>query len=82
MFKKILIANRGEIALRIICACKELGMAVENLVVLLMVTVQRTPSTRITVNARAPLLIDSSARLAAQYVFPSDRYQVQHLITA
>ncbi len=26
MFEKILIANRGEIALRIICACKELGI--------------------------------------------------------
>jgi len=26
MFKKIMIANRGEIALRIICACKELGI--------------------------------------------------------
>ena len=26
MFDKILIANRGEIALRIICACKELGI--------------------------------------------------------
>ena len=29
MFKKILIANRGEIALRIICACKELGIRTE-----------------------------------------------------
>ena len=27
MFQKILIANRGEIALRIICACKELGIS-------------------------------------------------------
>src|SRR5476651_2659897 len=26
MFNKILVANRGEIALRIICACKELGI--------------------------------------------------------
>src|SRR5689334_17501263 len=26
MFRKVLIVNRGEIALRIICACKELGI--------------------------------------------------------
>src|SRR5271168_329981 len=26
MFRKLLIANRGEIALRVVCACKELGI--------------------------------------------------------
>ena len=27
MFRKVLVANRGEIALRIIAACKELGIS-------------------------------------------------------
>jgi flagellar assembly factor FliW len=64
-------------------ACDDLGMNVSNLVTLLIVSVHRTPAkTMLTVNARAPLLIDSSMRLAAQYVFQTDRYQVQHVITA
>jgi flagellar assembly factor FliW len=62
--------------------CKELGMNVESLVTLLIVSVQRTPGkTQVSVNARAPLLIDTSSRLAAQYVFTTDRYLVQQPIS-
>lgn len=60
-------------------ACAELKISVESLVTLLIVSVHRGPAkTVISGNARAPLLIDTSMRLAAQYVFASDRYQVQH----
>jgi flagellar assembly factor FliW len=63
-------------------ASRQLGIAVENLVTLLIVSVHRNQGKAMpSVNARAPLLIDTSARLAAQYVFPTDRYEVQHDIT-
>jgi flagellar assembly factor FliW len=63
-------------------ACTELGIAVDNVVSLLIVSVHRSPGkTVLSVNARAPLFIDSSMRLAAQYVFQADRYKVQHPIT-
>lgn len=63
-------------------ACVELGIQKENLAVLLIVSVHRSvKGVSITVNARAPLLIDSSSRIAAQYVFQSDKYKVQHPIT-
>lgn len=63
-------------------ACNELGISVENMVALLIVTVHRMAGkTTLSVNARAPLLIDTSMKLAAQYVFSSDRYKVQHTIT-
>ncbi len=64
-------------------ACTELGIAKESLAVLLIVTVHRTPSkVTLSVNARAPVLIDSSARIAVQHVFQSDKYKVQHVISA
>ncbi len=63
-------------------ASRELDIKVENLALLLIVSVHRTPQkVSLSVNARAPLLIDSSARLAAQYVFQSEKYKVQHYIT-
>ena len=62
-------------------ACNELEMNIEHLAVLLIVSVHRSPSkVSLSVNARAPLLIDSKMRMAAQYVFLNDKYQVQHFI--
>ena len=63
-------------------ACVEVGIKPENLAVVLIVSVHRSPEkVSISVNARAPILIDASTRLAAQYVFKSDKYQVQHYIS-
>lgn len=64
-------------------ASTELGIQADNLAVLLIASVHRAPDkVTISVNARAPLLIDASLRLAAQYVFQTDKYKVQHYITA
>ena len=64
-------------------ACKELNISVENLAILLIVSVHRgAQKVSLSVNARAPILIDSSMRLAAQHVFQTEKYKVQHYITA
>lgn len=63
-------------------ASRELNIKIESLAILLIVSVHRTPQkVSLSVNARAPLLIDSSMRLAAQHVFQADKYKVQHYIT-
>lgn len=64
-------------------ACKDLDIPSGELAILLIVSVHRSATTvTLSVNARAPLLIDTKRMLAAQYVFPHDRYKVQHTITA
>ena len=62
-------------------AAQDLKVLVENLVVLFVVSVHRIPgAVTLSVNARAPLLIDSVARVAVQYVFQADKYKVQQPI--
>ncbi len=64
-------------------ACEDVGMAYEALAVLLMVTVHRSlDKVVLSVNARAPLLIDADQRQAVQYVFSHDRYPVQQPLSA
>ena len=63
-------------------ACHELEISPEHLSVLLIVSVHRLlQKVTVSVNARAPLMIDTRLKLAAQYVFQSDTYKVQHPIT-
>lgn len=62
-------------------ACKDLQIGEENAAILLIVSVHRTPEqVKLSVNARAPLLINAERRVGAQYVFQSDNYKVQHML--
>ena len=49
--------------------------------ILLIVTVHRQlDQVKLSVNARAPLLLNAETRSGAQYVFHQDRYKVQHML--
>lgn len=65
----------------LLAGVRELGIPEEALAVLLIVCVHRGPeSTRLSVNARAPLFIDTRRKTGAQHVFTHDNYRVQHYI--
>jgi len=61
--------------------CRDLQIDEKNLALLLIVSVHRGLSeTKLSVNARAPLLIDADSRSGMQYVFQQDHYKVQHML--
>ncbi len=63
-------------------ACKDLEIKADDLSMLLIVTVHRTSNAvRLSVNARAPIFINTPRRIATQYVFHNNKYQIQHMIT-
>ena len=62
-------------------AAEDAGVAEKDLAILLIVSVHRSPSAvQMSVNVRAPLLVNASQRQAVQYVFQHSRYKVQHLL--
>lgn len=62
-------------------ACDDLGMHVDDVAMLLIVTVHRSPNgVKLSVNLRAPLMVDAKRRQGMQYVFSHDRYGVQHFL--
>lgn len=59
-------------------ACSAMRYPNEELVVLLLVTVRKSESGhQLSVNLRAPVLIDASRFVGAQYVLPNERYPVR-----
>ncbi len=63
-------------------ACEILSINTDNLLVLFVVTVIETgKERRVSVNAKAPVLVDAVNRKAAQYVLQSDKYEIQHMIS-
>jgi flagellar assembly factor FliW len=62
-------------------ACRDVQIAEADLALLLIVSVHRSPGeVKLSVNARAPLLIDSARRTGLQYVFQQETYKVQHML--
>lgn len=60
---------------------RELQISEANLGMLLIVSVHRQPGqVKLSVNARAPIFIDTQQKLGVQYVFQHDRYNVQHML--
>ena len=63
-------------------ACKVLDIQAKDLVLLFIVTINENGQNReITVNAKAPVLIDVEAKSATQYVLQNPSYKIQHKIT-
>ncbi len=63
-------------------ASKVLDIETQNLIVLFIVTVHEKGRQRnISVNAKAPVLIDALKKTATQFVLAKDEYKIQHMIS-
>lgn len=62
-------------------ACQLLGIDTQHLAMLLIVSVHRkSDGVSLSVNARAPIFLDTEQKLAAQFVLPNSKYQIRHFI--
>ncbi|MCB2082255.1 MAG: flagellar assembly protein FliW [Hyphomicrobiales bacterium] len=63
--------------------CSVTGIDPDQLLVLLIISVNRVPgSVRVTANLRAPVVVDAEGRFAGQYVFPTNKYDINHVLSA
>lgn len=72
------IVDRADIE----AACRDLALNMQQITLLLVVTVHRAgPQVRLSVNARAPIFVDTTRRIATQHVFHTNKYAIQHMIS-
>ena len=63
-------------------ACQVLGIRQEDCAIALIANFHRDGgSTRISVNMRAPILMDTVNRLAWQHILSNDKYDVRHMLS-
>lgn len=63
-------------------ACRVLEIEPKNLLLLFIVTVhEKNKERRVSVNAKAPVLVDASNKTATQYVLQGGNYEIQHMIS-
>lgn len=62
-------------------ACRDMQIDESNVAPLVIVSVHRAlDGVKLSVNARAPLLVDTNLKVGTQYVFQQDRYKVQYML--
>jgi flagellar assembly factor FliW len=67
----------------LVAACNTMKIEPENAVVAVIVTIRDVGGKpQISVNLRAPILLDSDARTGWQYVLPNSKYAVRHVLAA
>jgi flagellar assembly factor FliW len=58
------------------------GVAKENILLLFILTIQNVPgNVKVTANIRAPIVVDTAEKLAIQYVFPNNKYDIRHILS-
>jgi len=63
-------------------ACEVLSIPHESAAVLLVVATRKVgPETQVSVNLRAPILVDTTTRTGWQHVLNNSRYEVRHVLT-
>lgn len=67
----------------LLAAAKDLDIPLDQLATLFIVSVHREPAggVKLSVNARAPILVHTGRRLASQHVFSHAKYQIRQPLT-